>query len=362
MKKTVFLAGAFATMLLATACKKKGCTDSEALNYNQYAQQNDGSCEYPSLIENSLQGQISQDTTLTADKIWTIIGRVAVTNGTTLTIEPGTIIKAQAGTGANASCLLIARGAKIMAQGTAQAPIIFTTVADNIQIGQIHGTSIEHTINGLWGGVIICGNAPISADAQSVQIEGIPPSDQTGLYGGTDASDNSGVLSHVSIRHGGANIGEGNEINGLTLGGVGTGTIVDNIEIVANQDDGIELFGGTVNCQNLLIWNAGDDCLDIDQGYAGDITNVLIEPGLTTDHVFEFDGGEGIDNPAFTVDQAQIISADTAQAHFRAQATGFLNYHGIINIQEDPGTNVVTFEEPAPGNQSTWSWTWWSNK
>ena len=83
------------------------------------------------------------------------------------------------------------------------------------------------------------GNAPISADAASVQIEGIPASDPNGLYGGSDAADNSGVVKFISIRHGGANIGEGNEINGLTLGGVGNGTVIENVEAVANQDDGI---------------------------------------------------------------------------------------------------------------------------
>ena len=85
-----------------------------------------------------------------------------------------------------------------------------------------------------------------------MQIEGIPASDLNGLYGGTEATDNSGVLKYISIRHGGANIGEGNEINGLTLGGVGSGTTIENIEIVANDDDGIEWFGGTVNVKNGL--------------------------------------------------------------------------------------------------------------
>jgi hypothetical protein len=94
------------------------------------------------------------------------------------------------------------------------------------------------------------GNAPISADASAVQIEGIPPSDQNGLYGGDNPADDSGIIRYISIRHGGANIGEGNEINGLTLGGVGSGTIIEYVEVVANQDDGIEWFGGTVSVKN----------------------------------------------------------------------------------------------------------------
>lgn len=135
------------------------------------------------------------------------------------------------------------------------------------------------------------GKAPISADAESVQIDGIPSSDQNGLYGGTDAADNSGVIKYVSIRHGGANIGEGNEINGLTLGGVGSGTVIDHIEVVGNQDDGIEFFGGTVNVSNALVWNAGDDAIDTDQSWSGTLDNfIVISAG---DELFELDGGEG---------------------------------------------------------------------
>jgi hypothetical protein len=151
---------------------------------------------------------------------------------------------------------------------------------------------MDSDLAGLWGGLIVLGNAPISADAESVQIEGIPVSDQNGLYGGTNATDNSGVLKYISIRHGGANIGEGNEINGLTLGGVGSGTVIENIEVVANQDDGVEFFGGTVNVTNLLILNAGDDAIDTDQAWAGTLDNFIVICG-TTDHALEIDGPEG---------------------------------------------------------------------
>ena len=154
-------------------------------------------------------------------------------------------------------------GAKIDAQGTASSPIIFTSVADDIESGQVVSPNLTPDLAGLWGGLIILGNAPgsFAGDVTEIQIEGIPPSDTNGLYGGTDVSDNSGVLKYVSIRHGGANIGEGNEINGLTLGGVGSGTVIENIEVVANQDDGIEWFGGTVDVKNVVVWNAGDDAL-----------------------------------------------------------------------------------------------------
>jgi hypothetical protein len=244
---------------------------------------------------------ITTNTTWTNDNVYQLGGRIVVTAGATLTIEPGTIIKGEAGTGANATALIVARGAKIIADGREDAPIIFTSVADeilpeDIESGVFASPNLEPTINGLWGGVIVLGHAPISAsndqgDISQVQIEGIPTSDANGLYGGNNPQDNSGILRYISIRHGGANIGSGNEINGLTLGGVGNGTIIENIEIVANQDDGIEWFGGTVNVSNVVVWNVGDDAIDTDQSWSGTLDNFFI---ITPQgHCFELDGPEG---------------------------------------------------------------------
>jgi len=255
---------------------------------------------------NTITADITQNTTWTTGKTYVLGARIAVLSGVTLTIQPGVIVKGEAGTGANATALIIARGGKIMAEGTATQPIIFTSVADEIAPGQIASPNLDPDLNGLWGGLLILGNAPISADAEAVQIEGIPPSDQNGLYGGTNAADNSGVLRYVSIRHGGANIGEGNEINGLTLGGVGSGTFIEYVEIIANQDDGIEWFGGTVNVTNALIWNTGDDAVDTDQSWAGTLDNfIVVNPG---DECFELDGPEG------TMEDGHIIKNGTVYA------------------------------------------------
>ncbi len=271
----------------------------------------------------SVTSNISANTTWETGKIYILEGRIAVLSGFTLTIQPGTIIKGREGSGSNATALMIARGGKIEASGTSTSPIIFTSVADQILPGEIISPNLAPTVNGLWGGLIVLGKAPISAAADAMQIEGIPVSDPNGLYGGTDATDNSGTLKYISIRHGGANIGEGNEINGLTLGGVGSGTIIENIEVVANQDDGIEWFGGTVNVKNTLIWNPGDDCVDTDQSWAGTLDNFIIICGDLTDHALEIDGPEGTMLAAHTVKKGSVKGNPTSElGDFRSGARG----------------------------------------
>lgn len=282
----------------------------------------------PDAIENEISGQITSDFRLTNDRIWTLNGRTTVTNGAELFIEPGTIIKGLPGQGANASVLIIARGSTVNANGNAAEPIIFTSITDNIQVGQTAGTNLDENDRGLWGGVIVLGSAPSSfrGDAAEVQIEGIPANDTNGRYGGTSAGDSSGVLNYVSIRHGGTNIGEGNEINGLTLGGVGTGTTISNIEVVANVDDGIEFFGGTVNATNLFVWAVGDDAIDIDQAYSGTIDNAGIVLGNISDHALEIDGPEGSANGAFTLRNVSMFGNTETEngeyADYRSNAQG----------------------------------------
>jgi hypothetical protein len=258
-----------------------------------------------SVVVNS---NITSNTTWTTGKIYVLSGRIAVTAGSTLKIEPGVIVKGEVGTGSNATALIIARGAKIDAQGTASSPIIFTTVADEITPGQIISPNLEPNISGLWGGLIILGKAKgsFAGDVTEIQIEGVPPSDINGLYGGSVDSDNSGIVKYISIRHGGANIGEGNEINGLTLGGVGSGTVIENVEIIGNQDDGIEWFGGAVNVKNALVWNAGDDGMDTDQGWSGTLDNFIVITGGETDHALEIDGPEGSAFGAHTIKNGTI--------------------------------------------------------
>jgi len=224
--------------------------------------------------------------TWTKDKNYILDGFVFVNSGQTLTIEPGTVIRAKTGQGENASALIIARGGKIIAQGTKDEPIIFTVEDDDLE------GSVPLEARGLWGGIIMLGYAEINTEANEARIEGIPISEPRGIYGGNKNDDNSGILKYVSIRHGGTNIGDGNEINGLTLGGVGSGTTIEYVEVISNEDDGFEFFGGTVNCRYLVSAFCGDDAFDFDQGYRGkgQFFLALQAPSLG-DHLAEHDGG-----------------------------------------------------------------------
>ena len=143
------------------------------------------------------------------------------------------------------------------------------------------------------------------------------------MYGGSDDADNSGVIKYISIRHGGANIGEGNEINGLTLGGVGSGTVIENVEVIGNQDDGIEWFGGKVSVKNAIVWNVGDDGFDTDQAWSGTLDNFIVITGSETDHALEIDGPEGSFSAGHTLRNGSIKGNNVAEfGDFRDGAKG----------------------------------------
>lgn len=201
--------------------------------------------------------------TWTRDRDWLLDGFVFVNDGQVLTIEAGTVIHARTGQGEKASALIVARGGKIIAEGTKDSPIIFTVEGDDLQ------GSVPSFSRGLWGGLILLGNARLNTTSGEAFIEGIPLTEPRGVFGGDNDDDDSGILKYVSIRHGGTNIGSGNEINGLTLGGVGRKTVIDYVEVISNYDDGFEFFGGSVNATHLISAFCLDDAFDFDMGYSG---------------------------------------------------------------------------------------------
>lgn len=292
----------------------------------------------------------------TADKTYVLDGFVFVNSGQTLNIEAGTVIQGMTGEAENASALIVARGATINANGTADAPIIMTYDGDN-------GGAMP-TLRGQWGGLIILGNASLNSAPGETAIEGIPTNESRGLYGGTDDADNSGTLRYISIRHGGTNIGADNEINGLTLGGVGSGTTLEYIEVVANKDDGIEWFGGTVNGKHLISAFCGDDALDYDEGYRGYNQYVVVhqDPALqAADRGGEHDGGTDPETATpyatpWFYNVTSVGNEGSRAITFRDNAGGyyvnsiFVNYAKGIDIEDLDGQNEDSYQQFVDGN------------
>ena len=202
----------------------------------------------------TLTGNINTTTTLTSDKVWTLKGYVYVTDGAKLIIQPGTTIVSDV---AEKGALCIERGSQIIAEGTQSKPIVFTS-------GRPEGQRSP----GDWGGIVILGRAKTNRSSEPTIEGGIGRP-----YGGTNDSDNSGVMRFVRIEYAGIAAMPNSEINALTLGGVGNGTILENIQTIYANDDAFEFFGGTVNGKNLYAYATADDDFDFDFGYTGMITN-----------------------------------------------------------------------------------------
>jgi hypothetical protein len=223
----------------------------------------------------TIEGSTEENVRLTANKKYLLKGFVYVKSGATLTIDPGTIIK---GDKNSLATLIIERGARIMAQGTAQNPIVFTS---NMPAGSRNP--------GDWGGIIILGAAPTNLPSDNAKIEG-------GVdrpYGGTNAADNSGVLSYVRIEFPGIAFQPDNEINGLTLGGVGNGTQIDHVQVSFCGDDSYEFFGGTVNAKHLIAYKTVDDMFDTDNGFSGNIQYAL---GISDPTLADASGSNGFES------------------------------------------------------------------
>ncbi len=240
-----------------------------------------------------VSADITTSTTWTSNNVYNLQGARYVTNGATLTIQAGTIIASDTG-----GSIAVTRDARLSCVGTAQNPIIFTSKVDYNTWTPSNPRGVWRASANEWGNLTICGNGYIGKYGQGAvstntaapnagnyaNMEGLVASgsgDTRTFYGGGNDLDNSGVLRFVSLRYGGKVVGLGNELNGLSLGGIGQDTIIDHIEIMNNVDDGIEIWGGKVNLKYFTIWNIGDDSLDIDHGWRGKAQFGLIVSGYS---------------------------------------------------------------------------------
>ncbi len=212
-----------------------------------------------------LEGTITKDITLDAKIEYTIEGMVYVDKGVTLTIPEGTVIKAN-----GKSALVIRPGATIEAVGTKEKPIVFTSANPNPESGD-------------WAGIVIFGEAPVSTADNTQKFE----ADEGETFGGTKKASNSGILKYVRIEYAGYTVGPDKELNGLTLGGVGTGTQISYVQIHAGKDDAIEFFGGTVEVDHIVVTDYQDDGFDIDEGFVGKLSFGLNIQGDESDRCIE---------------------------------------------------------------------------
>lgn len=266
--------------------------------------QNTGGNTNNEVTAQNLAGNLTTDLRLSSGIAHNLIGALLVKDGATLTIDAGTRINALAG--GTDVYILVEKGGKIIADGTADNPIIFTSNATNPQPGD-------------WGGIILNGKAPLSRQSGS-ESNSASEVNTSILYGGNIADDTSGILDYVKIEYSGARIDDEAEHNGLTLNGVGSGTVISNIAILNGDDDAIEFFGGTVNATNILVINAKDDMFDFTQGYTGTCTNLygVRENGFTAvtsdPRGIEADGNLDGNTPTdsnqsvFTIDKVTIIN------------------------------------------------------
>jgi hypothetical protein len=296
-------------------------------NYAGYAQTNLGtSCgcppvaSRPTVLMSTLavsgganDGDLLANTILNCSKTYILDKKIYVPNGVSLTINPGTVIKGRFQAAAtDATALIVQRGGKIFASGERDCQIVFTAEADPLD-----GT-YPIANKGMWGGVVLSGkatnnltlaaNGPFQAGVGDGRLcvadgigtfEGFASTNSRDQFGATpgsfDDNDNSGILRYVSIRHAGAILQVGGEINALTLGSVGRGTQIDHIEVVSSADDGIEFFGGTVNVKYYTSLFGNDDMFDWDDGYTGKVQFVF---GLKTDNTASVDADNGFEMDA----------------------------------------------------------------
>ena len=296
----------------------------------------------------TVEGELTADATWSSENTYYLNNQLFVKDGVTLTIEAGTEIRGRYDANYSADnpapCLVVEQGGKVMAEGTADAPITFRSELESDDANYGNG-------RGLWGGIIVNGYAPISTTGGTNTVEGL-----TGvIYGGNDPEDNSGVLRYVRVWNGGSSIAPDNEINGITLAGVGRGTTVEFCEVGLNLDDGFEMFGGTVDLKYCSVIAVGDDAFDTDQGYQGRGQFLLVVRADDSDKAHEMDNKTNgdLDSSPRSFPSFSNVTVISAPSHGEdalrlREGTGgdFRNYiiHGANDgvRNDDNGSELVT--------------------
>ncbi|MFZ9694666.1 MAG: hypothetical protein ACO3AY_02205 [Chitinophagaceae bacterium] len=290
----------------------------------------------------TLQGRISADTILSKQNTYILKGLVYMVNNKTMTIEPGTVIKGSF-SGSDVAALIITRGSKIIAEGTPTEPIVFTSASPNPQSGD-------------WGGIVICGKAPINTSFNGVtglfQVEGgVDNANGDGLAGSGDAvaptplpNDNSGVLSYVRIQYAGYAFQPDKEVNSLTLAGVGSGTTISNVQVTYAKDDAFEWFGGTVNCKYLIAYKTQDDDFDTDNGFSGKIQfGLILRDSLIAD-ISRSEAFESDNNASGTTATPQTTAIFSNITAIGPRATlsnvGNALFRGAAHIRRNSGISI----------------------
>jgi hypothetical protein len=282
----------------------------------------------------TLPNSIANDMTLTKDTLWLMDGLVVVESGATLTIEPGTTIAGYDGTASQTSYMVVDAGAKIIADGTAAEPITFTSTKVAID-------GAEPAV-GQWGGLTIIGNAG------NAQVKPYEVNDAF-VAGDTDPADNSGILRHVKILNSGITMDVDKEINGLSMVGVGSGTVVEDIRVDLSDDDGIELWGGTVNLTNVTITRCTDDYFDIDDGFSGTVRNLNITT-TTGNAAIEMSGATHATFDGFNI--VQNGSAKEGGIYFKKDGIGGHFLNGTITDNVDDAYGAI-YSKSADGVSDT---------
>lgn len=312
-----------ATVILSS-CKK-----NEGDNGASFGNRSTAAADYPqsSLPVVLVSGDITTAVSWTAGNVYEISGVVTVRSGGSLTIAPGTFIKSTVnptGSGAPANgVLVIAKDGTINAVGTSSNPIVFTSRY------LLDGNDATLGTPGDFGGAIILGNATVNAAGGSANIEGLPANDTRFSYGGSVDTDNRGNFQYVRVEYAGFRLIDNVEVNGVTLGGVGSGTTINNVEVAWGLDDGFEFFGGTVSTSDLVAFSNDDDQFDFDLGYVGTLANSIAIANKTSSHSAssgssDSNGAEIDNNP--TVFTATPVTHPTFE---NVRIIGTLNTSGI---------------------------------